>query len=411
MNFSCFKLSCLGRAIIKCDCISPSVFCCSDHVALHMMTQGVHTTESLVIQLGHEKKIELLPKITDLLKTLEELKKHICENAGMLIDFIAKESKQALGFLQDLEEVWISILKDDLIYKDNYEKALGMDAKVNSAGEAKQIEWLRNNISSLFEINADGRRIWEDCNEIIFSTEYNVGGLSSIDLDTLRRSALDFAPKIGSFCEICKIGKDTYFIHGGRFNNNKSHRVDTYLINPKKKSVVKLKDGPVKDYGGAVLKNSKVYLFGGSSSDILIMQSSEIFDLKENEWKSIHPLPAGGCYAVTAALQNNEIILSGLQFNCCYSYNDITYTNILTLDSNYYKIVCEGWIFANSILYENVEKCNNKWISHRISQSWNCFLWTHTTFKRNNFFYFIDGNNVLMRINTKLKILENIGYS
>ena len=54
--------------------------------------------------------------------------------------------------------------------------------------------------------------------------------------------------------------------------------------------------------------------------------------------------------------------------NCCYSYNGSTFTSILPLSVGY-KIVCEGWILANSVLYEYKENNQPKWITHNVGGS------------------------------------------
>ena len=121
------------------------------------------------------------------------------------------------------------------------------------------------------------------------------------------------------------------------------------------KSNTKFEKWACKYGGGIVLKDDQVYMFGGFSS--FLANSCEAFDLKLKEWKLINTLPIP-CLYITAAVLNNEIILSGLHFDCCYSYNNSNFTSILPLSGNCYKLICEGWIFSCSILYEN-EECDN----------------------------------------------------
>ena len=101
-----------------------------------------------------------------------------------------------------------------------------------------------------------------------------------------------------------------------------------------------------------------MYIFGGHNGSSL--KVCEAFDLKTKSWKSIHALPQVSCH-VTAALLDKEIILSGYEMNCCYSYNGSTFTSILPLSVGF-KIVCEGWILANSVLYGYKENNQPKWI-------------------------------------------------
>ena len=68
--------------------------------------------------------------------------------------------------------------------------------------------------------------------------------------------------------------------------------------------------------------------------------------------KSITALPQASFF-ISAAMLGKDIILSGYNLSCCYTYNDSTFTSVLTLLASVNKIACEGWIYGNSILYEN----------------------------------------------------------
>ena len=182
---------------------------------------------------------------------------------------------------------------------------------------------------------------------------------------------------------------------------------EAYLINIKDKNYETLKNGPTKERGGSVLKNNKVYIFGGYNG--VVLNTCDTFDLNTKEWKSITALPQASD-RITAAILGKDIILSGYELNCCYSYNDSTFTSILNLPVKVYKFVCEGWIYANSILYENQDQSSSKWTSHNVI-SWNNYLWVFCVFQKNQFLYFIDISNCLMRIDTKLKKLEKIAFT
>ena len=157
------------------------------------------------------------------------------------------------------------------------------------------------------------------------------------------------------------------------------------------------------------MKDNKVYIFGGHNGSRNPTNECEIFDLKTKVWKSITALPqVTSC--ITAAMLGKDIILSGYQLSCCYSYNDSAFTSILTLPAGVYKIVCEGWIYANSILYENQDQIPSKWTFYNVNP-WNNFLWTSCVFKNNKFIYFIDNSNCLMRIDTKLKKVDRIIFT
>ena len=73
-------------------------------------------------------------------------------------------------------------------------------------------------------------------------------------------------------------------------------------------------------------------------------------------------------------------------------------------------MVCDGWIYANSTLYEYQYQNNSGWITHNVNYSWGEHLWTYCVFKKNQYLYFIDTRNNLIRIDTKVKKIEAVVF-
>ena len=234
-------------------------------------------------------------------------------------------------------------------------------------------------------------------------------GLFSINLNTLKHSILDYAPGFNPHCQVCKIDQSRYFINGD-FKEGLVEILPAYLINIKEWTCEEIQNGPKKIHAASILKNNKVYNFGGFFGKSSL-KTCESLDLKNKEWRSIHTLPQT-CMCMTAAVLNNAIILSGYQLDCCYSYDDSSYTSILNLTANCFKVVCEGWILVKSQLFENQQRDNLKWTSHNIPNAWDEPLANQVVFKKQQYFYFIDGSSMaLMRIDTKKKSLEKIEFS
>ena len=396
-----FEDGCKERVTYACKCMSPNMYFCDNHFLRHMRTPGDHITEC--VELSRNQTRELLPKLKELINYLKRCRKNLLDNAKILIECIENETRKALNNIKELENVSVDLISERGINKENFERIKFItDRNYNYIDD--DVENIKKSIESScgtynFEVN------WKECNQVIFSRDA-AGGLLEIDLNTFRLSNLDYAPKIGQYSHACKIDQNTYFFHGGRINIG--FRSEAYLINIKDKNYETLKNGPTKEYGGgSALKDNKVYIFGGHNGTV--MNTCDTFDLKTKEWKSITELPQGS-HSITAAMLGKDIILSGYNFSCCYSYNDSTFTSILTLPANIFKIVCEGWIYANSILYENQDQISSKWTSHNVI-SWCQHLWVYCVFQKNQFLYFIGGMNSLMRIDTKLKKLEQIAFT
>ena len=218
---------------------------------------------------------------------------------------------------------------------------------------------------------------------------------------------MNFTPKIGPFGQASKINQNAYFFYGGLLNTTHG---EAFLLNIQERKIEILKRGSIRHKGASAFKDDKIYIFGGSSVGYDKLNECSTYDLKLNEWKSISPLPEA-CYSMTAAVVGKVIILSGKHMSCCYSYNDSVFVNILNLPSDIFKVVCEGLVLCNSILYEIKDENITNWVSHNVNNTWNTPLLVYTTFKKGQYFYFISEYSSLMRIDTERKILETIEYS
>ena len=224
------------------------------------------------------------------------------------------------------------------------------------------------------------------------------GGLFSINLSTFKCSSLDYFPKIGAYCQACKLDSQNYLFHGGRMDNSDgAFRGETYILNTIEKTYKVMKKGPCADAAGLVKKDNQIYLFLGYNGGPLNTNYS--FNMETNEWKLIQNLPQAA-YHVTAALLNNNIVFTGNQLSCLYMYDDSSFSNILPLPSH-----------INKIVYENREKNYQNWINHNINIGWNNVLYVFTTFRKNQYIYFIDVSNQLFRIDTSAKKLEIVSYN
>ena len=285
-------------------------------------------------------------------------KTNLPDITAKLINLIEEEAANSLKRIQEMEKAIDHLLLDKIISKSTYEMVLANELTIDNTITEKA--YMREIILNFFNIyhfktspdsEGNGRKeeliigkisniedlTWRECNEVIFSRDVKLGGLLSIDLNTLRTSELEFAPKIKPSCNACKIDKSTYFIHGG-CTNRLSCEIYACIVNIESAKYTALQNGPYKSSGASVLKNNKIYIFGGINNRIYLA-TCDTFNLLTKEWESIHPLPQV-CNSMTAAMLNKDIIVSGYQIDCCYLYNDSVYSSILKLPSMCYKILC-----------------------------------------------------------------------
>ena len=404
MRKQCLDSGCSKRAIYSCGCTDPKMHFCDDHYSRHLRTPGSHLPECMIVELTPEQRNQILPKLTNLILYLQKCEKDAIRTSEEFIERIMKYTSKTLNNLQELEIAAFDIMSGRSIEKDYYERITNFSIEGDNQ-VSNSIENIKRDLEKALRFDDFEDISWKECNEVIFSRDSTVGDMLSIDLNTFKLSNLHFAPKIGAYSTACKIDKDLYFFQGGYINGFKG---ESYIINIKEKKYEKFNNGNAYCHRGSALKDNTVYIFGGHNGSSVNV--CEAFDLKTKNWKSIHALPKAS-NSVTAALLDKEIILSGYDMNCCYSYKGSTFTSILHLSVGF-KIVCEGWILANSVLYGYKENNQPKWIMHNADGSFLAQLCTYCVFKKEHFFYFICSiDSSLMRIDTKLKKLDKMPYN
>ena len=368
------------------------------HLAEHTRAPGSHINESLIITFTQNQRTEQLPRLLEKLRDLQRLEHDIVKHLEAIVNCIQIEASKALKTVQELQKIVIDLITKNEVQKIDYE---AIDYSIKDLLGLEKIEEIKNRLRNLFEFNLKN---WKECNEVIFSRSKKTGELLSIDLQTFQISNLNFIPEIGRCSQASKINQNTYFFYGGLLRNPHG---EAFLINIKERNFEILQRGSIRYTGASAFKDDKIYIFGGCSTGFDKLDTCSTYDLKKKEWKTINSLPVP-CYNMTAAVVGKVIVLSGEQMNCCYAYNDSVFAKILKLPSGIGKVVCGGWIFCNSILYENKDENITDWVRHNVNNPWDSFLLVSTTFKKGQYFYFIDGKDSLMRIDTELKKFEKI---
>ena len=398
MRKHCSK-DCTHIAMYVCRCADSEAYFCQDHLNEHLGTFENHAVQCLIIKLNKHQKLGIIPKVQKVLKYLQEFKSHIICSARELINSVSIEALKAVKNIEEFQQIIYRLINDKGIDIEQYE--IITDFRFESDMPIiKTVEDINDSLDMLFALQKH-EDDWKDCDQVIFSRGEEIGSLFSIDLKTFKPSNLDYAPKIAPGSQACKIDKSRYFFHGSC--PTAKSQGETFIINIKDQRIEPLKRGQAKQRGASVLKDDKVYMFGGYNE--IALRTCHVYDFKLNDWKQIDPLPKAST-RMTAALIGKDIILSGLLVGCCYSYNDFGFTNIIDLPENSNKVVCEGWILCESILYEIDGNDISKWTRHNVTFSWDDGLLISAVFKRGKFIYFIDRSSMLNRIDTKRKIVQ-----
>ena len=404
MKRTCQGDQCLKKVKFTCSCIDPEVSFCDKHKDKHLKTQGKHVIEYLMIKLAHSQRVELLPKLQNIADHIRIFKKTIRKNTEAWITTIQAETLKSLKRFEDLQNLVKDFLNNKRICKDNIERIQEFDYnKVMSISE--EISNIKNRIRTLFEIPKKELKHWRDCDEAIFTGHKIRKGMYLINLNTFRLSKIKKAPKMGLHFHVAKLNSDSYFMHGGLLDDGPSNK--GYIMGVSG-CFSPCKRGPSKYSGAFVQNKNQVYLFGGYDPNPSI--TCDAFDIRSEIWKSITPLPTP-CAHMMAGIIDKDIILSGYHMDCCYSYDDSVYTRIINLQANQHKLVFDGWVMCNDELYECKNGIIEDWKRYYVDNSRINVLLISGSFKKGAYIYFIDETNWLMRLNTKIKKLEQVGFS
>lgn len=403
MSARCFMSECLLPVASYCECLPEGTFCCSQHTTDHQYTPGVHSFLAPPILLSPEEHSTTLLSTESSISHLSQLRSTIISHTTSLIKTVSSLSSSLLSKINDLEVSLITFRKV-LLSKKPIEVSQFESNTQMRFPDIQLLPMLQNitkTIENFFNFPIYHIEDYYDCNEILFPKN-NDFGFWKIDFKELRTTTVQEAPRLAYQAQVCKSGKNAYFLQGGV--NRNVWIGDAYLFDIQKGSSVKLPSGKPKSCAGIACKEGKIHIFGGCNVGSL--KSSQTFDLVSHTWTDIPDLPIT-ITACTASAIQNCILVSGFESDKVFAYTPDQYAPAFNVQGNSFKIVCSGWVVTNSVLFENTSENIRDWRSHNI----NCpltELWVYNTFRKERFIYFIKTDNALWRVDTEEKKVEVI---
>lgn len=401
---SCFKKGCTQVVNSACFCTEKPINLCRKHAGDHLSLDGEHQIRSFLVKLTSGKVSEISAKILESLEYLDKTTEDIRTHTQFLIESICKSSVAALLKVQEVGDKLCHLLVDALEQRDIDKEDCDTICKIvmpKTRGFENYLGvWTK--ITKTFRVNLFASI--EDCDEVIFSKSTEEGGLWSIDLESFVVKSLDFV-KIAGRGNSCRIGKGIYFFNaGGKFNKSSG---ETYIVNIKENSFEQLSPNIPHTDSGSVYKDDKVYVFGGVK-EIGELKKCRVYKFKQSQWEDIHDLPVECCHN-TASIVNKNIILTGFHADTVWAYDDFTYSSILKVSIDNYKVICNGWVITSEVLFENINSNILQWKTYQILWKPNA-LWSSCTFPRGKHIYFICTDDLLWRVDTEAKIIEKVSY-
>ena len=164
--------------------------------------------------------------------------------------------------------------------------------------------------------------------------------------------------------------------------------------------------------GGACVKyNMSVFIFGGAASDELRpSELSQSFNLENENWEMVAPLPVAS-YNNNCVLMENQILIVGLHLKniLYYSPLDNSYRDGIEVEHKY-KILLKHESDLFMVLGNTTRALENgEWkdYTNKCTQVFST-IYSYSVYK-NGYIYFVAPALDLARLNTETKVVEIIG--
>ena len=377
---------------------------------LHRKSKSNSATPSFINPSQAELE-EIETKIKKIQKYFEKLRNEIVSSATILTDKIKTQSKLALNFLIEHEF--------DLLTLHNAAKRgkpiqIEKLQAIHNFFVPKELDRLKidpilNEIEKIFnakEENLGKSNSNRSTQELICCKDY-ISGLISIDLTTFQVNQIKSAPKVYPYSSMTHLSDSKIFITGG-YNGTTSLN-EAFIFDLGKSSYNSISSQINRDASGIVMKENKIFVFGGIEKKEVSLKISECFDLVAYRWSRIADFPYE-CHSNTATLVENRIFVLGFQADYLLELNDATqkYTQIISVPKDCMKFVFGNWIITPDEILE-FDVSSLRWQRYCFPSTLKFgWLLTYNCAKIKNFIYFIDDINGLLRLDTDQKKIDKI---
>ena len=363
------------------------------------------------VKLNHSEFDDFHSKVLKIQKYFENLRNQIVDSASSLIQQINKQSKLALNNLIEYEfeilTLQNSAKRGKSIKHEKISKILRFF--IPTQVEKLHTEEVSKEIQKLYDLKVEDLSkpaLKRSAYELICAKDY-ISGLISIDLSTFQVNPIKFAPKVYTYSTVIPITNKKIFINGGYTGS--ASVTDTFIVDLDKRSYERIPSTVRRDAAGIVMKENKVFVFGGIEKRESSLEICECFDLETSRWSQLPKLPYASC-ANTATLVENRIFLLGLQCDNLLEYDDLNgeFRNIIPVPKDCMKFVFENWVITPEEIME-FDVADIRWKRYCFPAKLNFgWLFSFSCARVEKYFYFIDDVNGLLRLDTEQKKIDKI---
>ncbi|CAG9335217.1 unnamed protein product [Blepharisma stoltei] len=417
---NCWKQGCSQKCEFLCLHGGSQAYLCQSHIKDHLNSDIsiCHDIDGLYAQPNIDTKFSLIKYLQSLLSNSENLKNQLVRELRDKIQAISTLYSQQLKKINEIEWEYQLLIKKLIQVKEiprispnKLEGLLVLPSKT-------ALERFHN-----FEYVTKGIRLGLSPYhkaEIFVFKQYsrNLLRLSLDSLQTVVRNLPELETTIENHISLCKLPNNKIFCYGNIWpeisSSLSSPRGTSFVIN-EDFSIIPIKDGKPRSGATSVYYENSVYVFGGWSTKLHIIDritdSADKFDIEKGVWEALNRMPEPSIYVYTL-VYNDSILLSGYNHHKLYCYNiiDNDYSELLDLREKCNKVIFE-WNYS---LYV-IESGGNIWKSDNNILEWrwlrNCIafgevLSYHSTFKWSIFF--LDSNYWLYKFRLSKEKLEKI---
>jgi hypothetical protein len=256
-------------------------------------------------------KIERYTKVITNALSGAEVKKIIVKSERISVEdkYLLKGIEDFSIILEEIKEIERFCLYEmDLKAKVNERISRALD---NLGIANSGVNW--DNFDSIFDKN--------DSNSLCYFDQ-NTKNLNVIDISAqndLKHSLNALESNWSIFSAFCFLPNNRYFTYGS-FLNDSTYKDLSFIVNLTDLSIIQCSSYKPKAYmGECIIFNNSIFVYGGKDPTG-ILSSSEQYNLADNSWTTIEPLPSPSIHnAVT--LIYNKVLLTGYNLDYAYIYD------------------------------------------------------------------------------------------
>ena len=363
----CKYENCLTKAKFGCFCKEIEVRLCDVHANTHCLLQGTHKLCPLYTHLDDQSKHKFIKKLREKIDAFDILVHKISQKSYSLLRAIIKTTESAVSKLKEQQRNLINkclsamknsevLVKDYKEYQEVEDYNFVLMFELENQLESRIEDYFSVDFSMSIKLEPAPEA--SELNKSFVFFEKNSRTLNVFDLLDMTggASTVNLEDSFGDKAGWCRLPGRKIFQCGGQLSTLYPPLSASYIIDVDTRTVSSKPEGPWRKYAVGVCSYLEpfVYVFGGAGLFGSLLSESEKFDLLNETWTSISPLPLPSDYN-SSIVKNPFIYITGYQIGLykykidtdqySSSFDLFVASKVLIEDNGLVFILCEKGVF------------------------------------------------------------------